>query len=182
MQTAGDRVAAAAELAAGVQRGQDDLDGRPLLHRVLVDRDAAAVVDRPGPPPSAWMVDVDGVAVAGQGLVDRVVHDLVDQVVQAALAGGADVHARALADRLEALEDLDRAGVVGVRPVVPTRYRSPQGPARSGRGLRYLPVAASLIANGIAPSSTGSARARGGGGNLPILLVFAGRVRRRAAQ
>ena len=45
VQTAGDRVAAAAELAAGVQDGEDDLDGRLLLDLVDVDRDAAAVVD-----------------------------------------------------------------------------------------------------------------------------------------
>ncbi len=51
--------------------------------------------------------DLDAVAVAGQRLVDRVVDDLPDQVVQAALAGRADVHAGPLADRLEALEDLD---------------------------------------------------------------------------
>ena len=55
------------------------------------------------------------VGVAGQRLVDGVVDDLPDQVVQAALAGRADVHAGALADRLEALEHRDRAGVV-VRP------------------------------------------------------------------
>ena len=47
VQTAGDAVALAVELAAGVQDGHDDLDGGPLLDRVHVDRDAAAVVDRP---------------------------------------------------------------------------------------------------------------------------------------
>jgi DNA gyrase subunit B len=47
-----------------------------------------------------------------RGLVDPVVHDLPDQVVQAALAGRADVHAGALAHRLEALEDRDRGRVV----------------------------------------------------------------------
>ena len=56
--------------------------------------------------------DDDLVAEAGHGLVDRVVDDLVHEVVQAAGAGGADVHPRALADGLEALEDLDVAGVV----------------------------------------------------------------------
>ena len=56
---------------------------------------------------------VDGVGVAGQRLVDRVVDDLPDQVVQAALTGRPDVHAGPLADRLQALEDLDRLGVVG---------------------------------------------------------------------
>ena len=62
--------------------------------------------------PSASSVDLDAVAEAGQRLVDGVVHDLLHQVVQAALAGGADVHAGTLADGLEALEHLDRAGVV----------------------------------------------------------------------
>ena len=75
---------------------------RPLS----VDRDRVVGVDR----------DVDAVAVAGQRLVDRVVHHLVDEVVQAALAGGPDVHAGPLADRLEALEDRDRFRVVVLLP------------------------------------------------------------------
>ena len=47
------------------------------------------------------------VAVTGQRLVDGVVHDLIDQMVQAAGAGGADIHARALAHRFQAFQDLD---------------------------------------------------------------------------
>ena len=54
------------------------------------------------------------VAVAGEGLVDGVVDDLVDQVVQAARTGGADVHAGALAHRFEAFENLDVVGAVAV--------------------------------------------------------------------
>jgi len=76
--------------------------------------DAAAVVldpDRAIGPEGQH----DLVAVPGEGLVDRVVHDLPDQVVQPTLTGGADVHARPLADRLEALEDRDRGGVVVAR-------------------------------------------------------------------
>jgi hypothetical protein len=112
VQAAGDLVAAAlAELAAGVQDGHDNLEGglALLLHRR--HRDAAAVVDdRDG----VVRVDGhrDGVAVAGQRLVDRVVHHLVDQVVQAADARRADVHAGTLADGLEALEDRDVLGVI----------------------------------------------------------------------
>src|SRR5439155_17362428 len=43
---------------------------------------------------------------------DGVVDDLVDEVVQAERTGRADVHARALAYRLEALQDGDVLGVV----------------------------------------------------------------------
>ena len=58
--------------------------------------------------------DRDRVAVAGQRLVHRVVHDLVDEVVQAADPGRADVHAGTLANGLEALEDRDVLGVVAL--------------------------------------------------------------------
>ena len=82
-----------------------------LLAGCGVGGDAAAVVLDPDAAVGC-RVTHDPVAVAGQRLVDGVVDDLPDQVVQAALTGGADVHAGALADRLEALEDLDRGGVV----------------------------------------------------------------------
>src|SRR5439155_5616222 len=107
VQAAGHRVPPAAELAAGVEHGQHDLEGGPLLDRVQVDRDATAVVDHPDATVGQQR-DGDPVAVAGEGLVDGVVDDLVDQVVQPALAGRADVHARALADRVETLQDGDR--------------------------------------------------------------------------
>jgi hypothetical protein len=57
-------------------------------------------------------LDPDGVAIAGQRLVDRVVDDFVDEVVEATLAGRADVHAGPLADRFEALENRDVGGGV----------------------------------------------------------------------
>ena len=48
----------------------------------------------------------DLVAVTGQRLVDGVVHDLIDEMVQAALAGGTDLHTGAFADRFQSLQHL----------------------------------------------------------------------------
>ena len=111
VQSAGHLVAVLVELAAGVQHGQRELDARHLLRRMHVDRNAAAVVldgDR------VVVVDRDAnvVRVAGERFVDRVVDDLVDEVMQSALGRRADVHAGAFANRLESLENLDLPSVV----------------------------------------------------------------------
>src|SRR5690606_26883647 len=54
------------------------------------------------------------VGVAGERLVDGVVDHLIYHVVQArAVVGVADVHARAFAHRVQALQDLDGVGAVG---------------------------------------------------------------------
>ena len=104
-------VGAAAELAAGVQFGEHDLERRHLLLGVAVDRNAAAVV---GDLDRAVAVegDLDAVGVAGGGFVDRVVDELPHQVEQPGVAGTADVHARSLANGVEPFERLDRVGVV----------------------------------------------------------------------
>ena len=113
MQTRGDLVTTATELAAGVQHGHHHLERGFLQLRLQVDGDAAAVVShRDG----AVGVDdhLDEVVVAGQRLVDGVVDELVDHVVQAVDIGVADVHAWPPPHGFEAFENLDvRAGVVG---------------------------------------------------------------------
>src|SRR4051812_11294799 len=60
-------------------------------------------------------LDVDVRAMTSQRLVDGVVDDLPQAVDQAARVGGPDVHARALADGLQTLQDQQVPGVVGVR-------------------------------------------------------------------
>src|SRR5699024_2254603 len=102
------------ELAAGVQHREYHLDRRLPLGLHDVHRDAAAVV---GDPHRAVGEDgdIDRAGVTGQRLVHGVVHDLVDEVVQATLPGGADVHAGPLAHGLQALENRDvRRVVAGV--------------------------------------------------------------------
>jgi hypothetical protein len=114
VEAAGDLVGLVVELAAGVQHREDDDRGvddlAADLHRagrdaaaVVLDRDRVVGVDD----------DLDRVAMAGEGLVDRVVDDLEDHLVEArAVAGVADVHARPLAHGFEALEHRDGVGVV----------------------------------------------------------------------
>ena len=114
VEAAGDLVALAAELAAGMELRQDDGEGGEALVGHDVDRDARAPV-RDGDGVVRMKPDLDPVVPARERLVDRVVHDLVDEVMEAPRAGRADVHPRPQPDRLEALEDGDvLAGVGGV--------------------------------------------------------------------
>ena len=109
MEPTGDLVTRATELAPGVQHGEHDLGSRLLLHlgvRAGVDGDAATVVDDLATAVGE-QGHVDAAGVAGHGLVDRVVDDLVHEVVQAAGARGPDVHAGPLADGFESFEDRD---------------------------------------------------------------------------
>ena len=97
-----------------MQLGHDDLGRRNAFFRVDVDRDAAAVVAH-GNRVVGMDFHGDGGRVAGQRLVDAVVHDLIHHVVQArAIVGVADIHAGALANRLQPLENLDGISAVVV--------------------------------------------------------------------
>ena len=114
MQTAGDLVSAAAELAAGVQHGENDLKGALAGLLLNIDRDAAAVIAH-ADNVAGLDDDLYPVAVAGQSLVDGVVHDLVYKVVQTRRRGRAYIHARALANRLQSLQHLDLRRIVFLR-------------------------------------------------------------------
>ena len=111
MQAAGRVVGAGAELAAGVQLGEDDLDAGQPGARLDVDGDPAAVVDD-GDAAVGLQRDGDLAAVPAEGLVDGVVDDLPEAVHEAAGVGRPDVHRRPLADRLQTLEDQQVPGLV----------------------------------------------------------------------
>ena len=113
VQAAGRLVVAVFELAAGVQRGEDDLDRALFRLGVLVDRDSTPVVgNRDG---GAVLVERDG-DVRGKAvhrLVDGVVEHFPDEVVEPGGADPTDVHARALANGLEPFENGDVFCCVG---------------------------------------------------------------------
>ena len=110
METTRHLVALVVELAASVEDRHHYL-GRCLAAGVLVDRNTSSVVD------NRYRVvnvdgDTDGVAVSPQRFIDGVVDDLIDQVMEPRCTGRPDVHCRARADRLEALQNLDLVGAV----------------------------------------------------------------------
>ncbi len=110
MQPACSTVRIAAELAAGMQRRQNDLERRLVWEaRMRIDRNPAAVVAH-GQPIAGSELDLDARRVAGNRLVHGVVEDLGGEVMQAALVGAADIHAGAATDRLQPLEHLDVLG------------------------------------------------------------------------
>jgi hypothetical protein len=79
-----------------------------------VRRDAATVIDDGH---TSIVLDRDGdlTAMSRQRLVDRIVHHLVDEMVQAVGTGRPDIHGRAFSNWFEAFQDLDRTGVVAHR-------------------------------------------------------------------
>ena len=104
VKAAGCLVGIAVELAAGMERREDHALRRDtlLVHAdrnpssVIADRAAAISVQR----------HIDSGAVPGQVLIDRVVDNLIDQMIQSAAGSTADIHARSSPDRLQSFDDL----------------------------------------------------------------------------
>ena len=95
-----------------MQLGHDDLGSRNTFSSVNLGRNPAAVV-MDCRRSVRIEDDADLVGMAGERFVDGVVDDFVDHMMESgAIVGVADVHARALADRVEAFQDLDRLGAV----------------------------------------------------------------------
>ena len=113
VQSAGNFVGVAVELAASVQRSHHYLRGGNLfavdIH--VIDWNAASVIDH-----SDGVIEMDCnfdlIGVTGERLVHRVIHDFVDEVMQAEFAGRADIHGGALAYGFHAAKDFDGVGGV----------------------------------------------------------------------
>ena len=129
MQPARGLVGVAAELAAGMQRRQDDFQRRFVgKARMRVDRDAAAVVAHRDPA-FGGELQLDAGRVAGDGLVHRIVERLGGEVVQRPLVGAADIHAGPPAHRLQPFENLDVLGGIAVCRALRARLSKRSGMA-----------------------------------------------------
>ena len=106
VQTAGDLIAPAAEFAARVQNGIDDLKCGLAGLSLNIDGDAAAVI---GDGDGIALVDGhnDVLAVSGQCFVDCVIDDLIDEVVQTGGGGRADIHTGSFPHCFQTLQNLN---------------------------------------------------------------------------
>ncbi len=106
-------VGALVELGPGAHGGEHDLQRRFAILGAYVHRDAAAIV-RDAERAVRMNLDLDVLAMAGQRLIDAVVHKLVDEVMQSLGPRIADVHAGPLADMGGVAQHLDVFAGVGV--------------------------------------------------------------------
>lgn len=104
MQATGSRVGATPELATRVQFGHDEFNPGELGLGFLVDGNAPSVVGHQDRT-TDFQDHLDLRAVPGKGFVNGVVHDLPQAVHEAAGVVAADVHARALTNSVQALQD-----------------------------------------------------------------------------
>ena len=111
VQAAGNLIAAAAELAARVQDREHDRHRRKARLVLDAHRDAAPVIRDAHNVPRQDL-HVDPVAEARERLVDRVVHDLIDEVMQALRPRRRDIHAGPLAHSLQSLQNLDLVFII----------------------------------------------------------------------
>ena len=158
----GGPVGAAAELAPRVQFREHHLHRRDVPPGRLAHGDAAAVVthgDRAVPAEG----HVDPPGMPGGRLVDAVVDQFPHQVHEPVAAGAPDVHARPLADRLQALQGLDGVGLVvpGARRVLCGLVEEPQRRLLRHPHHRLWPAARI----GLGPERATSPRRVGGSGN-----------------
>ena len=126
VKAAGNFVGIAVEFPASMEDGHHHFGGGLFLGGVHVDGNAAAIVD------DGYGIifvdgDVDFVAEPGQRFVDGIVDDFPDEMMQAEIAGGTDVHRGTLANGFDAAEDFDGSCVV----LVPRAF--------AGRSIPFQP-------------------------------------------
>ena len=108
VQTARHLVGILVEFSTRMELGHDDLRRRHALFFMDLDRDAAAIVNHRHRTIGIQR-DLNLVAISGQRFINGVIHDFADHMMQPrAVIGITNIHARALANRIEAFEDLDR--------------------------------------------------------------------------
>ncbi len=105
VESAGDLVAAAAELSAGVQDGKNNLKSGGAGLFLDINGNAAAVI-ADADDVSFLDNDIYAVAEAGQCLVNGVVDNFIHQMVKPGRAGGTDIHTWPFSNGFQPLQNL----------------------------------------------------------------------------
>ena len=110
MEPTGGLICLIVELSTRVQRRQDDTLRR---HTLLVhpDRDTTTIIAH-GTCAIRGQRHPYISAVSCQMLIDRVIYDLVNQVIETTLSHRTDVHTRSHTDRLQPLEDRNTRRII----------------------------------------------------------------------
>ena len=117
MQAAGHLIGVLVKLATGVQRRHDDFERGAFFLRMIIDRYAATVV---GNLHGAVLMEdyVYAITMARESLIDRVVYNLVDEMMEASHADVADIHGGACAHGFQAFQYLNIGCVVFLRLLI----------------------------------------------------------------
>lgn len=105
MQATGNLVGILVELTAGVKLGHDDLGCRNAFFLMDIGRDTATVIGHRARPVG---IQGDGYkrGMSCQRFIDRIVHDLVDHMMQAgAVIRVTDIHAGALTNSIQTFQN-----------------------------------------------------------------------------
>ena len=111
VQSAGNFISPAAELSAGVKDRENHFQRRDACFFLNIDRNSPAIVQHGD---GIVRVDrhIDLAAETCQRFIDRIVHDLIDQVVKPPGRCGPYIHSRSLSDSFQSFKDLDLIRIV----------------------------------------------------------------------
>jgi len=106
VKTAGNLVGVLVKLTPRVEGRHNHFEGAAFFGRVDIHRDTASVIPNRNRTILVNGHD-DGITVPGEGFVNRVIDDFIDQVMQSSDANIADVHGGAFANSFQSFEDLN---------------------------------------------------------------------------
>ena len=106
MQAAGNLISAASEFTARVKNGKYDFHCRNTGLVVNPGRNAPPIIDH-SHRVSPVNRDADVMTVTCQGLIHRVIHNFIDQMMKTLGRSGADIHTGSLSNCLKPFQNLD---------------------------------------------------------------------------
>jgi len=106
MKSSGDLVRPIIEFPSRMELHHDHFHGGPFLFLVEIDGDPPAIISHRDTV-IEMNDDIDAMTVSGQGFIDAVVNQFMDEMMEPFDSGISDIHGRPLSYRGQPLQDLD---------------------------------------------------------------------------